>query len=153
MMPLLRGYHSLCCTHLTRPPLELDCVPVMSVSGMSSISSRPSRPSVRPLYTEAVDQRPPLSTMQKINAFNFVVLLCFGILMVNLTQFMMLPMAAIPHPVAKQTYQDGIRYTKASFGYLLSTCHVSLFVGVCSRHRSPHHSMVWSHPAGVDFRG
>jgi hypothetical protein len=76
---------------------------------------------MRALYEEEVKARPSLTTMQKINSLNFYVLFNLGALMCNLTQFLLLPLRFLPFPWAKQTYKDGIRYTKGAFGSLLSS--------------------------------
>lgn len=88
-----------------------------------SYASRSSGRSFRPRreYTEKVQDRPPMTNMQRLNAFNFYVLFNLGILMTHFTQLLMSPLSIIPLPWAQIAWRDGIRYTKSSFGHLCSS--------------------------------
>jgi hypothetical protein len=76
-------------------------------------------------YLQPVKLRAPLTTVQKINTFNFFFIFNLGILIINITQFLLLPFAFIPSPFASAAYQDGIRYTKGALGNLLSPSPLS----------------------------
>ena len=73
-----------------------------------------------PSYTLPISQRPPTSNFQKLLGICFIFLFDFGLLSVNATQFLLLPLSWIPHPLAQSLYDSGIRYTKGSFACLLS---------------------------------
>src|SRR5277367_5046826 len=73
------------------------------------------------LFTIPIKFRPPKAWSQLLNATLFFIVLISGCLMINISQFIFLvPLLCIPFQSAKSLYAEGIRYTKGSFGNLLS---------------------------------
>jgi hypothetical protein len=108
---------------------------------------------VRSIYLKPVHDRPGLDNLQRINTLNFFVLLNFGLLLANITQFLLLPFNFVPTPWAQDIYQDGIRYTKGALGSLLSQSISSIFHPYLriDATTSSDHSMVWTQQAGINI--
>ena len=68
-----------------------------------------------------ISQRPPTPWHRIPLAILFGILFNLGCLMINGTQVLfLLPLRILPFKWTRSLYNDGIRYTKAAFGCLLS---------------------------------
>jgi hypothetical protein len=76
-------------------------------------------------YTLPIASRLPRSWAQTVHATLFLAVFLFGCLMVNGLQFLLLvPLSLLPFPLASDMYDEVVRYTKGSFGNLLSECRL-----------------------------
>ncbi|KAJ7293311.1 acyltransferase-domain-containing protein [Mycena rebaudengoi] len=72
------------------------------------------------LHSIPIDaRREPLSWKRRGIAVMFAIVFNVGCLMINATQFLLLPLRLLPFHWARTVYGDGIRYTKRAFGSLL----------------------------------
>ncbi|KAF5368472.1 hypothetical protein D9758_002417 [Tetrapyrgos nigripes] len=73
-----------------------------------------------PTYALPIPERPSAPWTSKLWALAFCIIFNLGCLMVNGSQFVfLLPLRILPFPWARGLYEEGIRYTKGSFGCLL----------------------------------
>ncbi|KAE9410871.1 hypothetical protein BT96DRAFT_846615 [Gymnopus androsaceus JB14] len=72
------------------------------------------------LYSLPVSQRPPTSLKQKLRAVAFFITFNLCCLTLNASQFVfLLPLRLLPFQWSRSLYEEGIQYTKGSFGCLL----------------------------------
>ncbi|KAI0785985.1 acyltransferase-domain-containing protein [Abortiporus biennis] len=72
------------------------------------------------LHALPIVQRPPKTWTQTINTILFCVVFNIACLMINGFQFtVLLPLRLVPLSLVKHLYDEGIRYSKGSFGTLL----------------------------------
>ncbi|THU94849.1 hypothetical protein K435DRAFT_151938 [Dendrothele bispora CBS 962.96] len=73
-----------------------------------------------PVHAIPISRRPSTSWTRKLWALVFIVLFDLGCLTVNASQFVfLLPFRILPFKWSRALYEEGIRYTKGSFGCLL----------------------------------
>ncbi|KAF9068013.1 acyltransferase-domain-containing protein [Rhodocollybia butyracea] len=72
------------------------------------------------LHSLPISQRPSTSIRQKLRAVVFFVVFNLGCLMILTCQFVfLLPLRLFPFKWSRSLYEEGIRYTKGSFGCLI----------------------------------
>jgi hypothetical protein len=75
---------------------------------------------VVPQYATPIPERPSKTWAQAVNAILFFFLFNFACLMINGTQLAFLaPLRLLPFVWSRNLYEEGLRYTKGSFGCLL----------------------------------
>lgn len=138
---------------------------------------RPARPDLRPLsactvasvclyynllcmaasaglHAAEIRSRPPRTWWQTLHGVAFLLVFLFGCVMINGSQIVFLaPLKLLPFAWAGKVYYEGIRYSKAAFGTLLSMSSdtaVLRFRDSCSCD-SPGEPVVCAHQAGGDI--
>lgn len=80
------------------------------------------------LHSLPVSQRPPTSLKQKLRAVAFFITFNLCCLTLNASQFVfLLPLRLLPFQWSRSLYEEGIQYTKGSFGCLLSMSAVTTY--------------------------
>ena len=87
---------------------------------------------VVPPYTLPIPERPSRTWAQSLNAILFFLVFNFACLMINGTQLAFLaPLRVLPFAWSRKLYEEGIRYTKGSFGCLLGESVTAVRSGTC----------------------
>ena len=75
------------------------------------------------LYELEISQRPPRTWGQILHTLLFTIVFDLGCIMINAFQFtFLLPLKLLPFAPAQRVYEEGIRYSKGSFGTLIGKC-------------------------------
>jgi hypothetical protein len=72
------------------------------------------------IYATEISNRPPKTWAQTTHAIVYFLVFNLGCLMINASQFVLLPLRFLPLASAKSLYHTGIRLSEGAFGSLLS---------------------------------
>ena len=120
-------HHRTCCFGLLESALNWADFTMGNASANSNnkVGIGGTSTTTRRFHTLAISDRPRKSPLQFLNGFVFLFTFLFACVMINTFQLIfVLPLKAFPFSFTERLYDDAIRYTKGSFGALISASPV-----------------------------